>query len=414
MGDGEHFFELETSTGILQAAKAIEESFKIMALSVIMPALEMAQETGKLVAWRKQEGDRVAKGEVLLEVETDKAVIELEAAGDGILAGIKAQAGAVVPVGQTIAWIVAPGELPPSDASPTVSARRTAAAPVASTATISTPTTASTDTRISPKARRLAKEHGVDISRVKGSGPEGEILAADILAATPTSAAAPPEALSSVARLMAERTAQSWTSVPHFFLARELDATALLKAREQALAHLGGVRPTLTDFLVALVGRALAKHPQMNASWIGTAIRQNPDINIAVAMAVKDGVVGAVIPKANTLALTEIAAQRSALSERARAGKLRPTDIAGATFTLSNLGMYDVDAFIAIITPPQAAVMAVGRIADRVVPVDGKPGVRPMVTLTLSSDHRVVDGARAAEFLNDVAEAVREPEKWLG
>jgi pyruvate dehydrogenase E2 component (dihydrolipoamide acetyltransferase) len=382
-----------------------------------MPALEMAQETGKLVAWRKNEGDRVAKGDVLLEVETDKAVIELEAAGDGILAGVTAQAGAVVPVGQTIAWIVAPGEVPPSETAPAATARRTTVAPAAAPATTANaPTPTAVEMKISPKARRLAKEHGVDIGRLHGSGPGGEILAADILAAGQSQPPPAPEALSSVARLMAERTTQSWTTVPHFFLVREIDATALVEARKRmlpAIEKAGGVRPTLTDFLVALVAHALVKHPQMNASWTGNGVHHNLDVNIAVAMAVKDGVVGAVIPKASTLGLAEIATQRSNLTERARTGRLRPADIGGATFTISNLGMYNVDAFIAIITPPQAAILAVGRIAERVVPVDGKPGIRPMMTLTLSSDHRVVDGARAAEFLNEVAEAIREPGKWL-
>ena len=389
-----------------------------MAISIVMPALEMAQETGKLVSWRKQEGDRVSKGDVLLEVETDKAVIELEAAGDGILAGIKAQAGTVVPVGQTIAWIVAPGEAPPSEIVPAATARRTTGAPtIALSSGVKATAPTGKEARISPKARRLAKEHGVDISQLRGTGPGGEILAADIVAvASKNGSPAEAEGLSSVARLMAERTAQSWTTVPHFFLTREVDATAVIEARKKMLSgaeQAGEVRPTLTDFLVALVARVLAKHPQINGSWAGNSVRDNSDINIAVAMAVKDGVVGAVIPRANALTLAEIAVQRSALTERARAGKLRPADIAEATFTISNLGMYGVDAFIAIITPPQAAVLAVGRIADRVVPVDGKPGVRPMMTLTLSGDHRVVDGARAAKFLDDVAKALNTPGESL-
>jgi pyruvate dehydrogenase E2 component (dihydrolipoamide acetyltransferase) len=151
----------------------------------------------------------------------------------------------------------------------------------------------------------------------------------------------------------------------------------------------------------------------MNASWTGTGICSNPDANISVAIALKDGVVGAVIHKAHTLELSEISKKRRELTEQARAGRLRPADISGGTFTLSNLGMYQVDAFSAIITPPQAGVLAVGNISDRVVPVDGKPGIRPMMTITLSSDHRVVDGARAAEFLRDLADAIREPEKLL-
>jgi pyruvate dehydrogenase E2 component (dihydrolipoamide acetyltransferase) len=161
------------------------------------------------------------------------------------------------------------------------------------------------------------------------------------------------------------------------------------------------------------VARILVKHSKMNASWSGSGIRLNPEVNISVAMAVKDGVVGAVIANAATTDLAGIAVQRRDLAERARAGRLRPPDIAGGTFTISNLGMYGIDAFSAIITAPQAAVLAVGRITDRVVPVDGRPGIRPILTMTLSSDHRVVDGAQAAVFLNDLASAIGEPQKWL-
>jgi pyruvate dehydrogenase E2 component (dihydrolipoamide acetyltransferase) len=223
--------------------------------------------------------------------------------------------------------------------------------------------------------------------------------------------------MSSTARLMAERTTQSWTSVPHFFVVREVDAGAMLEAREKlgsAIEKAEGVRVTQTDVLVALAARALVKHPRVNASWTGGGIRLNQEVNIGIAMAVNDGVVAAVIPGAQTKKLGEIAALRHDLTERARASRLRPADIAGATFTISNLGMYKVDAFSAIINPPQAAILAVGRITDRVVPVDGKPGIRPMLTMTLSSDHRVVDGARAASFLNDLADAICDPGKWLG
>jgi pyruvate dehydrogenase E2 component (dihydrolipoamide acetyltransferase) len=171
--------------------------------------------------------------------------------------------------------------------------------------------------------------------------------------------------------------------------------------------------PTITDLLIGILARTLAKHPRMNSSWTAEGVRSNAEINVSVAMAVKDGVVGAVIHKVNTAKIGEISRLRRELTERARAGRLRPADITGGTFTLSNLGMYKVAAFSAIITPPQAAVLAVGSIADRVVPVDGKPGIRPMMTMTLSSDHRVVDGARAAEFLSELADAIREPEKVL-
>ena len=406
-----------------------------MAHSIVMPALEMAQETGKLVSWRKREGDTITKGEPLLDVETDKAVVEIESPADGILAGVKAQAGDVIPVGQTIAWIVNPGEKPPEQEISSASGRRMDVKPgpaaAAAAANISAPPAAPpSSARISPKARRLAREHGVDLARVRGTGSEGEIQAEDILAfvasgGSPAGAAAartePPQAearatqtLSQVARLMAERTTQSWTTAPHFFVSREIDASALLSAREKfgpAIEKERGVRLSHTDLLVAAVAHALEKHPLVNASWAGDGVRLYPEVNVGVAMAVEDGVVVAAIPGASKKNLGEIAAMRRDLTERARAGKLRPADITGATFTISNLGMYQVDAFTAIIVAPQAAILAVGRIADRVVPVDGKPGIRPMMTLTLSCDHRVFDGARAALFLNDLTASIVEPEK---
>jgi pyruvate dehydrogenase E2 component (dihydrolipoamide acetyltransferase) len=231
-----------------------------------------------------------------------------------------------------------------------------------------------------------------------------------------TSPPADLETPGTVGRIMAERTTQSWTSVPHFFMVREVAAGALVEARERlgpAMQQSRGVLPSYTDFLVALVARTLRQHPRLNASWTGEGIRLHREINIALGVAVTEGVVAPVIRGADTAALGEIAIQRRDLAERARAGRLRPADIAGATFTISNLGMYNVDAFSAIITPPQAAILAVGRISDRVVPVNGYPGIRPMMTFTLSSDHRVVDGARAAAFLNDLAAAMGEPEERL-
>jgi len=214
------------------------------------------------------------------------------------------------------------------------------------------------------------------------------------------------ETLTSIGRLMAERTTESWKNVPHFFVTRECDATALVAAKEKFASRSGEVKITHTDVLISRVAHALASHPRLNASWTGKAIQLNPEINIAVAMAVNDGVVTAVIPKADKLGIPEIAALRKELTDRARSGKLRPSDISGGTFTISNLGMYNVDAFTAIITPPQAAILAVGRIVERVVAVNGQPAVRPILTVTLSSDHRVVDGARAAAFLDDLAKAI--------
>jgi pyruvate dehydrogenase E2 component (dihydrolipoamide acetyltransferase) len=394
-----------------------------MAISVVMPALEMAQENGKLLAWRKKEGERVTKGEPLLEIETDKAVVEVEAPGDGILAAITAEVGAVIPVGETIAWLVAPGEQPPAKAATaTPAARGTSARQTASAAAPAQQkqSAAPAVTQISPKARRLAKELGVDIGQIQGTGPDGTITSEDVQATANAKGSAAPaasaaaESLSQIARLMAERTTQSWTTVPHFFLVQTVDAGALIdKQKKSSQGSAAGSAPTITDLLIGLLARVLEKHPRMNSSWTGNGIAANAEINISVAMAVKDGVVGAVIPKANKLAVAAISTLRRELTDRARAGKLRPADIAGGTFALSNLGMYKVHAFSAIITPPQCAILAVGAITDAVVPVDGKPGIRPMMTMTLSSDHRVVDGARAAEFLVDLVSAIREPEKWL-
>jgi pyruvate dehydrogenase E2 component (dihydrolipoamide acetyltransferase) len=199
---------------------------------------------------------------------------------------------------------------------------------------------------------------------------------------------------------MAERTTQSWTTAPHFFLSREVDATALNAARHVAgdVSH--------TDLLVSLVARALAKHPRMNASWVERTVRSHRDINVAIAIAVDDAVVIGVIHGAERLSPADIASRRKELVDRARDGTLQPADIAGATFTISNLGMYQVDALTAVIVPPQAGILAVGAIADRVVAVNGQAVVRPTMTLTLRCDHRVVDGARGAAFLNAVVEAI--------
>ena len=396
-----------------------------------MPALEMAQETGKLVSWRKKEGDRVTKGEPLLEIETDKAVMEVEAPADGILAGVKAREGDVIPVGQTIAWIVSPGESPPREnnllsSAPATRANREGGSATASAAKDPGQIPA-TGAKISPKARRLAKELGVDITTLRGSGPGGEILASDVQATSargastsavpPTSSAhtqAQIEVPSSIGRLMAERTTQSWTSVPHFFVTREVEAGALNAARESmAQKQTPGLRLTHSDLLVALVARVLLKHPRVNASWSAEGIRLHDQVNMGLAIAVNDGVVTAVIHDAHTATLGEISSQRREVTERARSAKLRPSDIADATFTISNLGMYQVDSFAAIITPPQAAILAVGAISDRVVAIEGQPAIRSMMTLTLSCDHRVADGARAAAFMNDLAEAMRQPQRVL-
>jgi pyruvate dehydrogenase E2 component (dihydrolipoamide acetyltransferase) len=440
-----------------------------MATSVIMPALEMAQESGRLVSWLKREGEPVTKGEPLMEIETDKVTVEIEAPDSGILGGVLVKENDEVPVGQTIAWILAPGEIAPSIAlneprsgrastlqSAPVIKPQPVQAPVtqnvspvarkmaeehgidlalvkshgkrieradvqayinATQRTASEPAPVSVAMRLapaSPKARRLATERGIDLSALTGSGPEGAVLAADVPlsfepAAVETSRLESP---GTVWRLMAERMSASWTSVPHFYLVREVDASRLIQWRERVVPAIErhiGVKPTFTDLLVKLVGFTLQDHPRVNAAWADGDIRWNREINVGIAVAIEEGLIVPVIRGADGAALSEIAAQRADLVERARRGKLRPADLSGGTFTLTNLGMYNVDAFDAIINTPQAAILSVGRIADRVVPVDGQAAIRPMMVMTLSLDHRVVDGARAAQFLDDLAGLIIEP-----
>jgi pyruvate dehydrogenase E2 component (dihydrolipoamide acetyltransferase) len=416
-----------------------------------MPALEMAQETGKLVSWKKKEGEQVKKGEILLEVETDKAVVEIEAASDGVLAGVTAKVDDVVPVGQTIAWLLKPGEsVPAASGLPQQTGRKMDSAPAAAAAAPvveAAPEPASVaGAKISPKARRLAREHGVDIARIKGSGPGGEILADDIMkaakapapapaaapsapapAAAPAPVAARPAApvvagssdagaVSSIGKIMAERTTQSWQTVPQFYVTRAVDASNLNASRARRVPELErshGVKVTHTDIMVAAVARSLRQFPRMNGSWNSGSVTIHADVNVALAMAVENAVVTAVIKNADTLALGDIAKQRKELTERARANRLSPADISGATFTISNLGMMEVDAFTAIIVPPQAGILAVGAIKDQVVAAGGYIGIKPMMNITLTSDHRLIDGARAAEFLNDVVAGLSDPDKWL-
>ena len=355
-----------------------------MATSVVMPALEMAQETARLLSWHRREGEAVSRGDPLMEIETDKAVVDVEATADGVLAAVTAREGDVVAVGQVIAWIVAPGEQPPADA-----------AKVASEVSGRTP--------MSPKARRLAAERALSVEGVRGSGPGGAVIASDLatLGGQPADTTSP----GTTWRLMAERMVTSWTTVPHFFLVRDIDAGALAELRSRLNGSAGG-EITYTDLLVMLTARALRRHPGVNASWVDGALRHHERVHIALATAVDQGVVAPVIHDADRLSVAGIAGRRREVIARARAGRLQPADLARGTFTISNLGMYGVDAFSALITPPQAAVLAVGRIADRVVARNGAPVIRPMATATLSCDHRVLDGAKAAAFLDDLATAI--------
>jgi pyruvate dehydrogenase E2 component (dihydrolipoamide acetyltransferase) len=423
-----------------------------MAKQVILPALGMAQETGKILEWLKAEGDAVAEGEPLALIETDKATVDLEAPASGVLAGVSAAVGADIPVGQIIALILSPEEAaahstasqepPPPVAVPgTSAALAPTTLPLAPQAALQAAPPGSPETHgetrgrplASPKARRLAAEHGESLAAISGSGPGGAVLAADVLAASPpeapiAGAAAPPfpvaqrrgeglgerhgaahqPEMSTTWRLMAERTTHSWTTVPHFFLGREVRAAQLIAWRERLLRESSDTI-TYTDLLVKIVAEALQRHPRLNARWENGAIVFNDEINVGLAVAVEDGLVVPVIHQADGLNLGALAKRRNDLVTRAQAGKLRLRDLQDGTFTISNLGMYGVDTFSGIINAPQASILAVGRIVERVVPMDGQSIVQPMMTLSLSCDHRVVDGARGAQFLATVADLIERP-----
>jgi pyruvate dehydrogenase E2 component (dihydrolipoamide acetyltransferase) len=375
-----------------------------MAAEVIMPALGMAQETGKVLRWLKAEGDTVAKGEPLLEIETDKVTVELEAPAAGTLAAVSAAAGDEVPVGQAIAYVLAAGETAPEPSAPP----RTSAAPAAVAAETVPPAAGSSRPPrrplASPKARRLAAERGVDLTTIGGSGPGGAIVAADVEA--PAQAGAQ---VGTVWRVMAERTTASWQSTPHFYLRRAVDASRLNSWRHAVRSRDGGALVTHTDLLVKLAAEALRRHPRVNSSWRDGTIVPGEGINVAIAVATDDALVAPVIHDADRLELAAIASRRLELVRAAREGRLRPDDVIGGTFTVSNLGMYGVDSFDAIVNAPQAAILAVGRISDRIVAIDGQPHVRPILELSVSFDHRVVDGARGAEFLDSLAGLIEEP-----
>ena len=374
-----------------------------MPTEVIMPALELAQETGRILHWLKAEGDVVTKGEPLLEIETDKVTVDIEAPADGVLAGIRAAEGQDVPVGEPIAYLLGAGEEVPTPA--VVVPVLPASEPVTGSSIARTP---HRRPRASPKARRMASESGVDLRAISGSGPYGSVLAAD-LESLPQSAGAGGTELGAVWRRMAERTTKTWQTTPHFFLLREVVASRLMSWRKSVLNRPGFEATTYTDLLVRLVAEALERHPEVNASWQNDRLVRSERVDIGIAVAVDDGLVVPVVHGADGLGLDEIVARRAELVEAAREGRLRSDDVHGGTFTISNLGMYGVDAFLAIVNAGQSGILAVGRIAERVVPVDGQPGIRPVLALGLSFDHRVVDGARGAAFLDTLAAMVEEP-----
>jgi pyruvate dehydrogenase E2 component (dihydrolipoamide acetyltransferase) len=460
-----------------------------MPTTVIMPKFEMAQETGKVAAWLKAEGDAVRKGEAILEVETDKLTVEVESPADGTLAGISAEAGQVVPIGQTIAYVLKPGEAlpvagpaPAAPAPPAPAAGQSApsrpaagASPLAArraedlgidiaqvkgtgprgqvtredveAAAIERAAAAPGDggVRAVPAARRLARELGIDLRQVGGSGPGGRIQSEDVRSFSESAAAVsypapaighsasavsgmPPVRrlvpLTNIRRTIAERMLASVREAPQFTVAVETDMGRALAIVEDLKAAApkprAGETPeqprvTLTVLLIRACAWALVQHPEANSAFLpgegaGASVAEWEEVNVGVATAIEAGLIVPVVHGADRLGMRAIAARLADLTARAREGRLKPEDLQGGTFTVSNLGMFGIDHFTAIVNPPQAAILAVGRVAKRaVVAEDDSLVVRPTSTLTLTADHRVLDGASAARFLATIQRALEHP-----
>ncbi len=398
-----------------------------MATEVKLPRLGQGMESGTIVKWLKSVGEPVEKGEPLYELDTDKVTQEVEAEASGVLLKIAISAGEVE-VGKTIGFIGAEGESVAAEEAPAKAeqpteapAREAEPAP----AVEAQPSNGSTNGRIkaSPLARRIARERGVDLAQITGTGPDGRIVAEDIeraQAQPPTStsnsllqAQAPPgevesRPLSNVRKTIARRLTQAWT-VPAFQLTVNVDMTRANELVTKQRELNPDVRITITDVLTKVCAQALMRHRDMNVQYNDDALLVFPSANIGIAVAAPQGLVVPVVAGAERLTIAQIAGVRGDLVGRARDGKLRTDDLEGGTFTISNLGMYDVDQFVAVLNPPQASILAVGSTRDQVVPRDGDLHILPLMTMTLTCDHRAVDGATGAEFLRTIKAFLEDP-----
>src|ERR1700675_983362 len=395
-----------------------------MANEVKLPRLGQGMESGTIVKWLKSEGERVERGEPLYELDTDKVTQEVEAEASGVLLKIAIATGEVE-VGKTIGFIGAAGEAVTAAAEAPASAAKVAAPPLQEEpqpqAVAPPPSNGSTNGRIkaSPLARRIARERGVDLAQITGTGPDGRIVAEDVeraqaQAPTASPAAAPPSAevesrpLSSVRKTIARRLTQAWT-VPAFQLTVSIDMTRANELVTKQRELNPDVRITVTDILTKLCAHALMRHRDMNVQYADDSLLVFPSANIGIAVAAPQGLVVPVVAGAERLTIAQIAQVRSDLVGRARDAKLRGEDLEGGTFTIPNLGMSDIDQFVAVLNPPQASILAVGSTRDQVVPRDGDLHVLPIMTMTLTCDHRAVDGATGAEFLRTIKAFLEDP-----
>jgi pyruvate dehydrogenase E2 component (dihydrolipoamide acetyltransferase) len=423
-----------------------------MAVEVKLPRLGQGMEAGTIVRWLKSEGDAVAKGEPLFELDTDKVTQEVEAETEGVLLKIVVQSGEA-DVGTTVAVIGSEGEdvaelvagaqsgtggapaaAPP--AAPPAAKREPSPAEPPSDTVSSQGDSATTEPaagppgaapasgermKASPLARRIARERGLDLSALTGTGPDGRIVAEDVemAAAAPAARAAAPSAptgevevveLTSIRRTIARRLTEAWQA-PVFQLSVTVDASQLVSTREQLVGLLreGETKPTVSDVLTRLVAAALMRHRPVNAHFVDGKIHRFPSANVGIAVATPNGLVVPVIREADRKSIQEIATVRADLVSRAREGKLKITDLEGGTFTISNLGMYDIEHFIAVLNPPQVAILAVGSIEDRPRAFDGELDIAATMTMTLTCDHRAIDGSEGAEFLRTLKSLVESP-----
>ena len=410
-----------------------------MATKVHMEALSPTMEEGRLVKWTKHEGDAVKSGETLAEVETDKAVMELVARADGQLIKVLVPEGATVPVGNVVAWIGKPGEkvdgqgAGSGEQGAVAPAPAPKPAPVAPSAPLPAPVAAVADaTRVkaSPLAKRIAKDAGVDLKLVQGSGPGGRVIKRDVEAGATQGRAAVPAVsapgsllparggaayedvpLTQIRKTIAKRLAASIGPIPHFFLTTEIDMERAAEAREALNKQLDedGGKISFNDIIIKAVALALVRHRACNAWFQDDHIRYWNEVHIGMAVAIEDGLITPVIRNADMKTLSEIGAEARELAGRARNRRLKPEEYTGATFSVSNLGMFDIDQFTAVINPPEAGIVAIGSIVAKAVPDGDHVVVRRRLRVTMSCDHRVIDGATGAAFLKTLKQMLENP-----
>lgn len=402
-----------------------------MATQVTLPRLGQGMESGTIVRWLKAEGDAVDRDEPLYELDTEKVTQEVEAGVSGVLLRIIAGEGEEIEVGRPICVIGEPGEEAPAgdDGSAPEAAEPAPAAPERPPAEPVTAAAPETERprpsggerlKASPLARRIARERGIELRRVAGTGPDGRIVAEDVERAAaapaweqkpvPVTAGSEVVQLTSVRRTIGRRLSEAWQA-PHFAISMSADMRRTIELRERLveLTPEGEPRPTYSDILTRICAAALLRHPDLNAHFEGGSVRIFRTANVGLAVAIPHGLVVPVIRHVETLSVAGIAAARAELVARTRENRLQPDDLEGGTFTVSNLGMYGVERFFAVLNPPQVAILAVGSIEERAVVVGGEIAVRPQLELTLSCDHRAVDGATASEFLRTLRDLLEEP-----